>query len=92
MKRAFSYKIIPASRSVSGRRQRLFVTLTILLIMRFNATWGGAFRLVRYRATIIVQLLLDHHGLFKSETYNDAKLHLYSGFVQSRRSLPGYPD
>ncbi len=58
----------------------LIVTLTSLLVVRFHATWGWCvppgFDTAQH--TMIVQLLLDHHGLFKSwAPYNDAETFTY---------------
>lgn len=58
----------------------LLVTLVVLLIVRFKSTWGWCvppgFDTAQH--TIIVQLLLDHHGLFQSwAPYNDAETFTY---------------
>ena len=54
--------------------------LTVLLVVRFGATWGWSVPPGYDTAqhTIIVQLLLDHHGLFESwAPYNDAQTFTY---------------
>jgi hypothetical protein len=58
----------------------LVAILTILLVVRFNATWGWCVPpgIDTAQHTIIVQLLLDHHGLFQSwAPYNDAQTFTY---------------
>ena len=54
--------------------------LTVLLAVRFSATWGWSVPPGYDTAqhTTIVQLLLDHHGLFQSWVlYNDAQTFTY---------------
>jgi hypothetical protein len=58
----------------------LVVMLTILLAVRFKATWGwcvpSGYDTAQH--TLIVQLLLEHHGLFQSwAPYNDAQTFTY---------------
>jgi hypothetical protein len=80
MKRVLSWKLrrVPASEWLAAAG--LIVTLTIFLVVRFNSTWGWCvppgFDTAHH--TMIVQLLLDHHGLFKSwAPYNDAETFTY---------------
>ena len=80
MKRVLCWKLSRVPMSEWGAAAALIVTLTILLIVRFNATWGWCvppgFDTAQH--TIIVQLLLDHHGLFKSwAPYNNAETFTY---------------
>jgi hypothetical protein len=54
--------------------------LTVLLVVRFSVIWGWCvppgFDTAQH--TLIVQLLLDHHGLFRSwAPYNDAQTFTY---------------
>jgi hypothetical protein len=76
MERVLYWKLrrVPTSEWLAAAA--LVVTLTILLVVRFNSTWGWCvppgFDTPQH--TLIVQLLLDHHGLFKSwAPYNDAE-------------------
>jgi hypothetical protein len=58
----------------------LVVMLAILLAVRFKATWGWCVPPGYDTAqhTLIVQLLLEHHGLFQSwAPYNDAQTFTY---------------
>jgi hypothetical protein len=80
MKRVLYWKLSRVPISEWCAAAALVVTLTILLIVRFNTTWGWCvppgFDTAQH--TIIVQLLLDHHGLFKSwAPYNDAETFTY---------------
>jgi hypothetical protein len=58
----------------------LVLILAILLVVRFNSTWDWCVPpgVDTAHHTMIVQLLLDHHGLFQSwAPYNDAETFTY---------------
>ncbi len=80
LKRVLCWKLqrIPVSEWLAAAA--LCVTFTILLVVRFNATWTWCVPpgVDTPQHTMIVQLLLDHHGLFSSwAPYNDAETFTY---------------